>query len=140
MKGNISLGRFIAQVKDELKSSQSDPADAFYELTDVQLEVTFALSTKGGAKGKLVVVELGGETAASQTHKVILNLKPLPLYGEREGEDGNSDAGGGGGDNSGGGGGTIPGGVYSDKRPNLPLYAPANIKEYDLSQQQWLPR
>jgi hypothetical protein len=78
MKGHISLESFIRQVKEELVAAQDTSGTPFYELETVQLEVTFALETTGGAKGKLVVLELGGEAKASQTHKVILTLKPLP--------------------------------------------------------------
>jgi len=77
MKGKISLKDFIHQVRDELVNAQDESKEPFYELEDVELEVAFALEAKGGAKGKLVVLELGGETKASQTHKVKLKLKPL---------------------------------------------------------------
>ena len=78
MKGHISLKNFIHQVRDELVQAQDPSKNPFYELQTVQLEVTFALEATGGAKGRLVVVELGGETKASQTHKIILTLNPLP--------------------------------------------------------------
>lgn len=77
MKGNISLADFITKVKDELVSSQCSPEEAFYELTDVELEVSFALAVTGKAKGKLVVMELGGESSATQSHRVRLKLKPV---------------------------------------------------------------
>jgi hypothetical protein len=79
VKGHISLKDFIHQVRDELVAAQDKTKDPFYELESVELEVTFGLDIEGGAKGKLVVVELGGKTKASQTHKVTLTLKPLPV-------------------------------------------------------------
>ena len=57
MKGAISLRDFIEQVKQELVEAQSTPKEAFYELHDVELEVSFALEAEGGGKAKLVVVE-----------------------------------------------------------------------------------
>jgi|GEM_PF-1973972 len=84
MKGKISLKDFIHQVKDELIDAQDDSKTPFYELETVELEVAFALETKGGAKGKLVVLELGGETTAAQTHRVTLTLKPLPLKSSKK--------------------------------------------------------
>ena len=77
MKGNISLGDFIQDVKRELIAAQDKSGDPFYELTDVQLEVSFVLDATAKAGGKLLVVELGGETKAQQTHKVTLKLQPL---------------------------------------------------------------
>ncbi len=101
MKGGISLGDFILQVRKELTEVQCDPKDAFYALEDVELEVTFGVEAKGDAKGKLVVVELGGSATASQTHKVTLKLKPLARKAdatkETQREKGSSFAGGGGG-------------------------------------------
>ena len=80
MKGNISLGNFIEQVKQELVEAQNNSDNPFYELNGVELEVAFTLEAKGSAKGKLVVVELGGETSSSQVHKVRLNLTPIKNY------------------------------------------------------------
>jgi hypothetical protein len=87
MKGKISLKEFIYQVKDELRAAQQSPdGDAFYELEGVELEVSFALESKADGKVKLVVVELGGEVTATQTHKVTLKLTPLAkdpvVYGQ----------------------------------------------------------
>ena len=77
MNENMSLGKFIKQVKEELISARDSTTDPFLELVDVDLEVAFALETKAGAKGKLVVLEMGGEAATSETHKVKLKLRPL---------------------------------------------------------------
>lgn len=79
MEDNILLSDFIKKVKGELKNSQSKSEDAFFELTDVELEVSFAVATKGKAKGKLVVLEIGGETAALHTHLARLKFKPLGI-------------------------------------------------------------
>lgn len=77
MKTDVLLSDFIAKVKEELVTSQCKPEEAFYELTDVELEVSFALATTGKTKGKLVVIELGGGVTASQTHHIRLKLKPV---------------------------------------------------------------
>ena len=77
MKGNISLGAFIKDVKDELVRAQEGVGDPFYELKEVNLEVSFGLDASGKGGARLFVVELGAETKASQTHKVILKLEPI---------------------------------------------------------------
>src|ERR1019366_6531955 len=56
---------------------QNTSGDPFYELDNVQLEVTFSVEAGGGTSFKLIVAEIGGEAKASQTHKVVLTLKPL---------------------------------------------------------------
>jgi hypothetical protein len=76
MKGNISLKQFIQEVKQELVDAQ-DSSNPFYELHEVQLEVSFALEIEGGGKAKFVVVELGANTTASQLHRVIMKFVPL---------------------------------------------------------------
>ena len=76
MKGNISLKEFITEVKEELKSA-IDNDDPFFVLGDVELEVTFGLDATAKAGMKLVVFDLGGETTATQTHKVKLTLSPF---------------------------------------------------------------
>jgi len=77
MKAQISLGDFIKDVKKELIEAQDTSGDPFFELEEVHLEVSFVLDTSAKAGGKLLVVELGGETKAQQTHKVSLTLRPL---------------------------------------------------------------
>ena len=81
MKGNISIGDFINQVKDELIESQKKSDNDFYELKEVNLEISFVLEASGGAKAKLLVAEFGGETTAEQTHRVSLRLEPLKKGG-----------------------------------------------------------
>lgn len=76
MKGNISLKSFIEEVKNELKASINDE-DPFFELGDVELEVSFALDAEAQAGAKLFVVDVGGSTKATQTHKVKLTLTPF---------------------------------------------------------------
>ncbi|MGR3885887.1 trypco2 family protein [Pseudomonas sp. 1152_12] len=76
MKGKISLVDFIKEVKNELRAAV-DNDDPFFEMGDVELEVTFALDISGKAGVKLVVAELGGETKATQTHKVKITLHPF---------------------------------------------------------------
>jgi len=77
MKGNISIGDFIHQVKSELMDAQTATEDPFYRLEDVTLEVSFVLEAAGKAGFNLYVVELGGESKAAQTHKVTLKLRPI---------------------------------------------------------------
>lgn len=77
MKGNISIGDFIHQVREELVAALDKSGDPFYELEEVNLEISFALEAGVGTKMKFYVVELGGDTAATQTHKVSLKLVPL---------------------------------------------------------------
>ena len=47
MKGNIILGDFIEQVKQELVDAQDKSGNPFYELERVELEVAFSLEVKG---------------------------------------------------------------------------------------------
>lgn len=117
MKGNISIGDFIHKVKDELVQAQNESAEPFYELHEVILEVSFALEAIGKGKMNLYVVELGGETKASQTHKVTLKLKPFgePKISARENDQ--TSIG-----NKGGGGCSV---VISEKF--LPHYAPSKF-------------
>ena len=77
MKGNISLGDFIRDVKSELVAAQDRSGDPFLELHEVRLEVELRLDTTAKAGGTLFVVEVGGETSAQQTHRVSLTLQPL---------------------------------------------------------------
>jgi hypothetical protein len=67
---------FIKEVKSELRAAV-DNDDPFFEMGEVELEVTFALDISGKAGIKLIVAELGGETKATQTHKVRLKLHPF---------------------------------------------------------------
>ncbi|MGP1720655.1 trypco2 family protein [Shewanella frigidimarina] len=76
MKGNISLKSFIEEVKNELKASINDE-DPFFELGDVELEVSFALDAEAKAGAKLYVIDVGGSTKATQTHKVKITLTPF---------------------------------------------------------------
>lgn len=77
MKGRISISRFIREVESELSAAQATAGRPFFEVTDVTLEVSFALDASAKAGAKLFVIDLGGETKAQQTHKVVLKLKPL---------------------------------------------------------------
>ncbi len=76
MKGNISLKAFIEEVKTELKEAINED-DPFFELGDVELEVSFALDAEAKAGAKLYVIDIGGSTKATQTHKVKLTLTPF---------------------------------------------------------------
>jgi hypothetical protein len=78
MKGDISPGDFIKKDKRELVTAQEKAGTAFFELKEVELEVSFVLDAKASAEGRLLVVKLGGETKAKQTHKVVIKLSPLP--------------------------------------------------------------
>ena len=101
MKGHIQLGSFIKQVKKELIEAQDDTGEPFYALDSVELEVSFVLDTSGKATGKLLVVELEGESKATQTHKVTLSFTPVVKPENNllndDGEESMSGAGGGGG-------------------------------------------
>ena len=77
MKGRISIKDFIHRVKSELVEAQDQTGDPFYELTEVTLEVAFALEAVGKAGFDLYVIEFGGEAKAQQSHKVVLKLTPL---------------------------------------------------------------
>lgn len=76
MKGMISLVDFIKEVKQELRAAV-DKEDPFFEMGDVELEVTFSLDATAKAGAKLFVVDIGGETKATQTHKVKIKLHPF---------------------------------------------------------------
>ena len=76
MKGNISLKEFIEDVKKELRDSVNDN-DPFFIMGDVELEVSFGLDAEAKAGAKLFVLDVGGSTKATQTHKVKLTLSPF---------------------------------------------------------------
>jgi hypothetical protein len=76
MKGNISLKSFIEEVKNELRES-INADDPFFVMGDVELEVSFALDAKAKVGAKLFVLDVGGSTTATQTHKVKLTLSPF---------------------------------------------------------------
>ena len=76
MKGHISIKDFIAQVKQELMASV-DEETPFFELGPVELEIAFALDASASAGAKLFVVDIGGSTKATQTHKVRMRLTPF---------------------------------------------------------------
>lgn len=76
MKGNISLTDFIKQVKEELKAAIDD-TDPFFEMGDVELEVSLAVEAEGSAKTKLYVIELGGKAKGVQTHVARIKLHPF---------------------------------------------------------------
>ena len=48
MKGDISLEKFIQQVKNELIHAQTTEEDAFCELQEINLEVSFAVNKPMG--------------------------------------------------------------------------------------------
>lgn len=79
MKGKLSLGDFISRVRNELAQAQDTSGKPFFQLTNVELEVSFVLDASAKATGDLFVVELSGQTKAQQTHKVKLTLEPLLL-------------------------------------------------------------
>ena len=97
---NISLKDFIKEVKEDLKSA-IDEKEPFFVMEEVELEVSFVLNTEGSASAKLVVVDIGGQTKASQMHKVKIKLSPfleeskesysLPLGIDIKNSDRNSD-------------------------------------------------
>jgi len=77
MKGKISLGDFIREVKNELVQATKDRKDdPFFALTDVELEALFSLEVEGEV-GMEFIVEAKGTTTASQVHKVTLKFKTL---------------------------------------------------------------
>lgn len=76
MKGMISLVDFIKEVKKELRAAV-DTENPFFEMGEVELEITFALDASAKAGLKLVVADFGGETKATQTHKVKVKLHPF---------------------------------------------------------------
>lgn len=77
MQGMISLSKFIHDVKRELIEAQGKSPGEFFELTEVNLEVAFAVETDAKGKAKLVVFEANAGTSSSQTHTVTLRLTPL---------------------------------------------------------------
>lgn len=76
MKGDISLRSFIGEVKKELLASVDD-TNPFFDIGDVELEVSFTLDVAAEGGVKFVVVNAGASTKASQTHKVKLKLTPF---------------------------------------------------------------
>ncbi len=94
MKGKTKIGDFIHQVKKELVAAQDASGQPFYELNEVQLEVSFVLEATGEAGFSLYVVEFGGQTKAAQTHKVTLKLKPLVTSSRKQGRSSSTTGGG----------------------------------------------
>ncbi|CRM12579.1 hypothetical protein [Pseudomonas sp. 24 E 13] len=84
MKGNISLSDFIKEVKAELIES-IDNDTPFFEMGEVQLEVSFSLDASAKAGAKLLVLDIGGSTKATQTHKVTIKLHPF-VYADADEE------------------------------------------------------
>lgn len=76
MKGKISLREFIKDVKQDLKLA-IDKDDPFFFLDEVELEVAFVLDAEAKAGAKFIVVDVGGRTKATQTHKVKIKLTPF---------------------------------------------------------------
>ncbi|RON62813.1 hypothetical protein BK669_15300 [Pseudomonas fluorescens] len=79
---------FIGEVKKELLASVDD-ASPFFDIGEVELEVSFTLDIKAKGGVKFVVVNAGASTKASETHKVKLKLTPFlvtdaPPGGRRE--------------------------------------------------------
>ncbi|WP_110691003.1 trypco2 family protein [Salinicola endophyticus] len=85
----IALGEFIGRVKEELRHAQSDD-DPFYELTDVELEVAFAMTREAAGGYQVVVSDADGDASETATHRVRLRLSPLPVVpsGGAKGEGG----------------------------------------------------
>lgn len=79
MKGGISLKDFILGVKEELKEASTEGSkNPFLELTQVELEAEFGLDAKASGEGGFkFLVKIGGETTASQLHKVKLIFSPI---------------------------------------------------------------
>lgn len=79
MKGGISLKDFILGVKKELQEASTEGSkNPYLQLTQVELEAEFSLDAKALAEGSLMfLVKLGGETTASQLHKVKLIFSPI---------------------------------------------------------------
>ena len=79
MKGRISLKDFIHGVKRELiDTSATAEGDPAFEMTEVELEAEFVLEASAKVEGGFAFfVKAEGGTAASQTHKVKITLRPL---------------------------------------------------------------
>lgn len=73
----IELKDFIDQVRDELLKAHEKRSDnPTFEVTEVELEVSFTRSTEGNAKGKLLVLDLEGNVGVERAHKVTIRMKP----------------------------------------------------------------
>ena len=82
MKGRISLKEFIHGVKNEIiDAAETSENPVAFEIVEVELEAAFALDAKAEGSFSLFV-KLGGETSASQSHKVKLKLMPLKQKNE----------------------------------------------------------
>ena len=68
-------------VKEELqKASEEGSGNPFFELTEVELDTSFALEVGAEAEGGFkFFVSLKGNTTAGQTHAVKIKFKPLPV-------------------------------------------------------------
>jgi hypothetical protein len=73
----IELGTFIHQVKRELIEAQCKNETPFYELEEVELEMDFVIDTSVEAKGKLFIVDVGGQISKTKSHRIKLKLRPI---------------------------------------------------------------
>ena len=73
----IDLGTFIHQVKRELIEAQRNDEVPFYSLEEVELEMDFIIDTSAEAKGKLFIVDVGGQVSKTKSHRIKLKLKPI---------------------------------------------------------------
>lgn len=78
MKGRISLADFIIEVKQDLISAQDRSGNGYLGLSEVTLEVSFAVDTSAKAGANLYVVDFSTTAKAQQTHKVVLKFHPIP--------------------------------------------------------------
>lgn len=69
---NLSLEEFIYHVKSELLAAQKkhEGEDAYFELQNVELQVSIAVNRTGSGKVKVYVAELGADVAKEFTHVV----------------------------------------------------------------------
>lgn len=74
--GELKLGDFIYQVKDELLRAQKERQgeEGYLELHDVELEVTIGATYGGDGRINIQVLQLGSKLERVYTHKVKLTL------------------------------------------------------------------
>ncbi len=78
MKGKISLKDFILDIKKELEEAQTkNLEEAFFELKEVNIEVSFVIDSSIKGSGKFIVVDAEGTAKSTKTHKVSIKLDPI---------------------------------------------------------------
>ncbi len=83
----LSLEEFIYQVKQELLEAQNkhEGEFAYFNLQNVEIEVSVAVNREGSGKVNIYVAELGADVARELTHTVKLSFNIVTSESEETG-------------------------------------------------------